>query len=287
MPNYFLIICIFYYFYFKGRCLYLYDDFTHWGPVVKILLYNHHLPTAADTIIWHQSYPTGTAGFVYLCCTIAGDRSDGMMMASQMILLLSCLLVMFAFVNKRKPFSMLPALAACGIMLEVNIAFRTLLVDNVLCALCFGGLCVIYYEREQFSKRWGYLIPIAGMVLIVKNAGIYYFILILVAAAFVLIKEKGWRTGSFLSMILLCFSCTFFISWNMYLEKVMPHALNTRHSLSLQYLLRVFNAKEIATKQKTVEEFFYITWEFFLDERYMVSAINCGDTGSISVEILC
>lgn len=101
--NIFLIICtIFYYFMFKGKMLANPDDFSHWGQVAKIKIENDCMPNFKNAeLIWFQSYPLGSASFIYYIYKVIGF-SEGHMIWAQILLELSSINTFFAYVKKKR-----------------------------------------------------------------------------------------------------------------------------------------------------------------------------------------
>lgn len=63
-----------------------YDNYSHWALIIKYLLFQGHLPVAADTIISFTSYPPATALFITQFVSWVGF-SDGAMLLGQFLLI--------------------------------------------------------------------------------------------------------------------------------------------------------------------------------------------------------
>lgn len=74
----------------EGSTLYHYDNFSHWGLIVKYLLKNDAFPTpAANDLISFTSYPVGSACFIYYFCLIVGSEATATLLTAQTLLLFS------------------------------------------------------------------------------------------------------------------------------------------------------------------------------------------------------
>ena len=80
-----------------------YDNFSHWGLVVKYMLASDHIPDAAAKIIDFKTYPLGSSSFIYYVCRIVGSREDVMLLA-QMALLFAGFYAMFGVIKDKKRF---------------------------------------------------------------------------------------------------------------------------------------------------------------------------------------
>ena len=97
----FLVGCAAVFFLYRGARLYHYDNFSHWGLIVKHMWLKNRLPNFSDTVISYKTYPPGSAVFIYYITKIIG-KSEGKMLIAQNILLLSCALTLFAFIKNKK-----------------------------------------------------------------------------------------------------------------------------------------------------------------------------------------
>ena len=57
----FLVGCAAVFFLYRGARLYHYDNFSHWGLIVKHMWLKNRLPNFSDTVISYKTYPPGSA----------------------------------------------------------------------------------------------------------------------------------------------------------------------------------------------------------------------------------
>ena len=153
-----------------------YDNFSHWAVVVKYMLVTDRIPDAASAIIDFKSYPLGSSSFLYYVCRIIGN-SEGVMLAGQGMLLFACFYAVFGAIRDQKRFLLVALLGTgCSLMAFFNISIRVnnLLVDFLLPALSLASIGVMLSERNRFSTLCLASLPVLGLLVIVKNTGIFF-----------------------------------------------------------------------------------------------------------------
>lgn len=153
-----------------------YDNFSHWALVVKQMLSTNAFPDAASRMIDFKNYPLGTSSFIYYFCRFAGN-SQPMMLAAQGILIFSCFYAVFGVITETKRFLLYAFLAAgCSALSFFNITIRisNLLVDFLLPIYSLVLLAAAYKYQRDMKKVCIMMVPIAGLLMIIKNTGIIY-----------------------------------------------------------------------------------------------------------------
>ena len=155
-----------------------YDNFSHWALVVKQMLVTDAIPDAASKLIGFYNYPLGTSSFIYYVCKIVG-RSDGVMLVAQLMLVTACFYAFNGVMRDRKRF-LLAALLGLGaaIMSYFNISIRVnnLLVDYLLPLYALGAIAGATVGAKKYHVACIASIPVLGMLLIIKNTGIFFAI---------------------------------------------------------------------------------------------------------------
>lgn len=153
-----------------------YDNFTHWALVVKEMLITHAFPTADSVLIEFTNYPTGTACWIYFVCTVVGTGENCMILA-QALLIFTALYAVFGIIEERGRFLLIAALGTGLSLLSLfNFAVRinTLLVDFVLPVLTLAAIALIYRHRRDPQTLLPALVPVLGLLVIVKSTGILF-----------------------------------------------------------------------------------------------------------------
>ncbi len=153
-----------------------YDNFSHWAVVVKYMLVTDRFPDAASAIIDFKSYPLGSSSFLYYVGKIVGN-GEGVMLVGQAILLFAGFYAVFGAIRDQKRF-MLSALLGlgCSAMAYFNISIRinNLLVDFLLPVLALAAIGVLLVERKRFFTACLAVLPVLGLLVIVKNTGVFF-----------------------------------------------------------------------------------------------------------------
>lgn len=156
-----------------------YDNFSHWAVVVKYMLVTNRIPDAASAIIDFKSYPLGSSSFLYYFGRIAGN-GEGVMLVGQGILLFASFYAVFGAIRDQKRF-MLSALLGlgCSTMAFFNISIRinNLLVDFLLPALTLASIGILLVERNKFFTACLAVLPVLGLLAIVKNTGVIFAVI--------------------------------------------------------------------------------------------------------------
>lgn len=156
-----------------------FDNFSHWGIVVKQMLIDHHFPSYQNSLIAFKDYPLGISSLIYYFCVFLG-KSQGIMLVSQNALLLSCFYAMFGIIKEKKRFLLYTTLAlglSLCIYLNYMIRINNLLVDFLLPCMVLATFSISYQYRHQFKKGIITLIPILMFITIIKNTGIFFMII--------------------------------------------------------------------------------------------------------------
>lgn len=157
-----------------------YDNFSHWAVVVKSMLIENQIPTAASAIIDFKSYPLGSSSFLYYFCRVVGN-SEGVMLIGQGLLLTACFYAVFGVIRDQKRFLLSALLGlGCAVLAFFNISIRVnnLLVDFLLPALALAALGSLSAEQASFRSRCLSVVPVLGLLVITKNTGVFFAALV-------------------------------------------------------------------------------------------------------------
>ncbi|RSL30621.1 hypothetical protein D7Z54_24990 [Salibacterium salarium] len=166
----FTAACICFIFLLKDFIFIHFDNFSHWGIIVKELFQSNSLPDES-TIITYTSYPPGSALFIYYIVTITGF-SESMALISQAILIAGALSPIFIFCSWKNPFYLVGFLFIPAILLFVNSrSFYTLLVDPLLAYLSIAIIIIAYYYRDDWKRMTITILPVLSLLVLTKDSG--------------------------------------------------------------------------------------------------------------------
>ena len=216
-----------------------YDNFSHWGIVVKLMLSTDAFPTADTGMIDFLNYPLGTSSVLYYVCRFS-SRSEGSMLLAQGVLIFAFFYAIFGMIRHPKCF-LLSALLGAGLsMLSFfNITIRiNNLVDFLLPVVTLACWAVILRYSTQLEKMLPLLMLYQSFLLIIKNTGAIYLaftccvFLLRVPRAFRRLpvsrhgkKLRGWEI--FLpTMCTLLLSGLSWAAWQYHCKTAFPDVVN-------------------------------------------------------------
>ncbi|MGE6577379.1 hypothetical protein [Paenibacillus xylanexedens] len=177
-----------------------YDNFSHWAIVLKQMLSTDAFPTPDSNLIDFKNYPLGTSSFIYYVCRFMG-HSQSVMLLAQGLLIFSCFYAMFGIVSEKKRF-LLYAFLGLGLstlsFFNLTIRITNLLVDFLLPIYALAILAVIYQYRNEIKKACIVVLPLAGLLTIIKSTGIIFAAIGLIFLVYTWLKHKQkfeWKTA--------------------------------------------------------------------------------------------
>lgn len=177
-----------------------YDNFSHWAIVLKQMLSTNTFPTPDSNLIDFKNYPLGTSSFIYYVCRFMG-HSQSVMLLAQGLLIFSCFYAMFGIISEKKRF-LLYAFLGLGLstlsFFNLTIRITNLLVDFLLPIYALAILAVIYQYRNEIMKACIVVLPLAGLLTIIKSTGIIFAAIGLIFLVYTWLRNgqrSNWKVG--------------------------------------------------------------------------------------------
>lgn len=213
------------------------DTMTHWGIMVKSMCKNDGLPNFGNPEIKFQSYPPGTACWLWLVAKLVG-YSDGNVMFAQGFWMYSCIISLFAL-NKsgRKAGDLLIAFAAFYFLKGLD----ELRVDILLALLTVSAMVTVAEEQSDALRLSVLLLPFMIVLPLVKSSGLLFAFFVF-GAAWLAVSKNQKQSGKWLGISGLGTVVSVWL-WQAHIDMVYAHANSNRHSLSLGYMRSVFGEK--------------------------------------------
>lgn len=228
----------------KGIILTHYDNFSHWAVIVKEMVITNKLPNFQSSTIMFNSYPPGTACFIYFVCKYLG-QAESIMLFGQSILVLSSLYTIYAFCNKENKVNYIITFGSIAYMLVNNIFITELLVDTALPVMGIAGLAIILYYKNDVKKGLFCSIPVLTLLMIVKNSSVFFIIIDLVVWLILFIKSNGFKAVFKTKyLLLLILPIIIQILWTAHTDLVFDNSKTTKHSMSVENYKTTFNKKD-------------------------------------------
>ncbi|QFT90748.1 hypothetical protein FIU87_19060 [Bacillus sp. THAF10] len=232
---------------FQGVIHSHYDDFSHWGLIVKEMFQVGGLPDGRTTIGF-KNYPPGSATFLFYILTIVGYAESYALMA-QAFFIAAALSVLFIFVSWKNAGGALLAFGAALSILAMNGNYiYTLLVDGLLGMVALAITVIAFYYREDWRKSVAVNAPILILLLLIKDSGKLFFLYnICLLLYFVIQNQRKDPTikGNFLKalvrvvlvVIVIPLSCSFL--WGKYVDKVYQEPAYHKFDINRSKILNV------------------------------------------------
>ncbi|NOU65503.1 hypothetical protein GC096_15820 [Paenibacillus sp. LMG 31461] len=207
-----------------------YDNFSHWAIVLKLMLSTDAFPTAGSALIDFKNYPLGTSSFIYYVCRFAGHSQTTMLFA-QVLLIFSCFYAMFGIVSEKRRFMLYAFLGAGLSMLSffnITIRITNLLVDFLLPIYALAILAVLYRYRNDLKNACMVILPIAGLLTIIKSTGIIFAAIGFMYLIYITVTYKrmlGW-TYTLLVVGTICGALLPYFGWSLRMATVFQGVAN-------------------------------------------------------------
>lgn len=220
------------------------DTMTHWGVIVREMCELHRMPNFSSREIIYQSYPPGTACFLYFVCTVVGYY-ESMTMTAQALIVLSCLLAPFGLVKGRTRGAQYIVLTLFAVYaLQFNVTLDDLKVDNILPLITLAAVCLtLFYWKEPRKALWLNM-PVLCFLVLIKNSSPIYclFVAALLFCTVRAAKPVGKLRRTFWGCAVAAPAFTLFV-WHCHTQLVFVNASATRHSTSVSEMLKIFESR--------------------------------------------
>lgn len=213
--------------------LYHVDDFSHWGLVARTVLDHNAFPSAATPSITFQSYPTGTASFIYYVCRTLGNRED-LYVVAQLFLTGLAFLPLLAHIRAGRRYLYPVALVFFLFLLQRNHIAVSLRVDWLLPFLGVGGIASVLHYRSDLKKALPIALISAAVCVYIKSSGMFFSVWIIAALAWAA-RRRGVR-GRRLAGLILTGTSVFiaaYLLWALRVKLAYPAGFESKHAVSL------------------------------------------------------
>ncbi|MFC3016830.1 hypothetical protein ACFOEL_10520 [Virgibacillus litoralis] len=220
-----VVLTVLFMFLLKGLALLHYDNFSHWGLIIKEMFDLNSLPDDR-TVIQFKNYPPGSAVFIYFINKIIGYSESHALMA-QGFLVAANLAVLLVYCNWKKPSQILLSIVSgFTLLIVIKANIYNLLVDTLLGLVAVSITVIAYYYRKNWLKSLIATMPILILLLLVKDSGKIFFIFnIALLLWFVISYESKKKTKALVFVTIFAIFIPLFTSflWGEYTDKAYPN----------------------------------------------------------------
>ena len=271
---YLFLFSIIFLVFLHGKKLVQYDNFSHWGLIVKALLLKNRFPNFLDeNYVMFQEYPLGSAVYLYYCMHFSGTpSSEWKMMFCQAYLYLAFLMPIFRSEKKNSGLVFLLAVLFTNFALVFFGPIADLLVDRLL---ALAGMCMLCYVAEHCGAGKlsvsTYLITAAFLVtnLQIKNSSVFFVIIVCVLILWAGREDRQWAERiSLIGIAILAY-----LLWNQHCKLVYSAPELSKHAMN-------FSNYAVEASEKSLGEMLAITKELV----YFI--VKSKDTWSVAISAL-
>jgi len=225
---------------YSNYSLAIWDEFSHWGTLVKFLYWNHELPGPTAPLAFLEYIP-GISLFHYWVISFS-QYQEHLLVFSQALVLFSILYVAVHDSSDDQLARRVLAIAlTASFIYALNGTFTSLLIDTIL-GTSWAGI-IIYYFRFCMSNGVGkprfsnlsLAIPLIAFSVLIKASGVFlaYAAVVLISSHFLwtnMRREMGGKSKLLGAMIIAAFFLTPILAtkswdWHMRTEKI-PTTIN-------------------------------------------------------------
>ena len=245
-----------------------FDNFTHWGLIVKNMFLRNSLPNFETTVIGYTTYQPGSACFIYYLGFSLGKTEASMIIAQNYLVLayLSSVFVFFkqSLFDKKKNIMYLLFILLYIFILFINIMMYDLLVDTLIGVMLIASFAVLYYFRNDLKKAFIYNLPILVFLFLVKNIGIVLVAFSCLGLVYIGYRNKEFKKGFLYALLSGIISVAVFYIWTKHVTYVFGEiSLYSRHTLSFKNIINELHRKGL----EQILEFCTIYYNNFVNIR--------------------
>ena len=252
---------VFAYFWYIGQnsLIYSYDEFSHWGLVVKNMYLYNNFGNIAPTTATFLTYPPAQGLFEYFFLKVSRSYNESLMILATNIMLVSFVLPVFRDA-KSVISSFTGTVITLSLMFYINIdVFRSTYVD-VMLGIIWGYILLTYFTGKNDIFKCFALSLSLSVITLVKASGVGLAIasmLIFISYETVVNrkdKQNFIRNIKFLAVSFAAFMAAK-LSWSAY---VSHHNLEEKFefsSVTVGSLLDLFNGNAPAYRYETISNF--------------------------------
>ena len=166
--------------YLRGKVFTDYDNFSHWGLVVKRMLETNRYPNFKDTLIQFQEYPLGSSTYIYYFTKLT-RTSESFQMLAQTYIMLAAVLPLYSFGKKNHFAISIAVVSFTNYVLLYNIKITELYVDTLLPLV---GICGLLFAYQHCKEGRSVMLCFAAFYMVeiiqIKNSGVFFVALIVI-----------------------------------------------------------------------------------------------------------
>lgn len=214
-----------------------YDNFTHWGLIVKNMILFDRLPNFENLSIIFKGYQPGSACFIYYIAHFF-DFNEGIMITCQNYLLVAFFSSILLLTHKRNPILKVLSVFTIIFSMIISVPFCNLLVDTLLSSIFTFVFVLVYYYQKDLKKLFICLFVVSIYLCLIKNTGYVLTFIICLIFLLISIKNKEFKKGIIGSFIIGISSLLLLYIWTAHVKYSYGYyALYSHHAFTTNNIL--------------------------------------------------
>lgn len=171
------------------------DEFSHWGDVIKALATSHDYSTSNDSLSYFKSYPPGISLFAYFFQVINIKFNETLSYCAVQIFGMSLLLSIVSTSIFKNKFKYFISIIIVGILplIFYREFYESVYVDSYLSILFGFGLYKLYtYDKSRLNLTI-IIFTIAALPLL-KDAGKFFSIILIIGLFIIYLKDSDLKS---------------------------------------------------------------------------------------------
>ncbi|MEG0314787.1 MAG: hypothetical protein RR646_05965 [Erysipelotrichaceae bacterium] len=253
---------IFFMLYYRGAVLSWWDEFTHWGDVVKMMYLEGVLSSNHASMSYFSSYPPANSIFLFLPQYYRGEFVQYVLYVAQQII---CISFTLSFLEKNDNKSFLKTIGAAIFLFMLpsvfyNYFFSTIYVDQFLGIIFFYGITSVYLNSSHSKFNLINWCLIAAFLPLIKDVGKFLGVVLIILICYKIYIENEHKPKDRLKQVfkrsipvISSFSMSI-LSWKVCLH-LNKASLAFSEPVDVKVLLNSLIGNDISYKSDVVKNF--------------------------------
>ena len=187
-PAFLLLICLFLFLiiYNHGRYLISWDEFSHWGAVVKSMYYNSELSTGPHSYLQFKSYLPGISLWLYDIQLLLGSFTESYLVTASKLYYFGLFLYFFKYFSWKDFKKIFLVLVVVFLLPTITYSefYFTILIDPILAyVMAFLILYILFTKKLDFFF-WSTLTLGTLNLFLLKDVGKFFVIVVFIILMF-------------------------------------------------------------------------------------------------------
>lgn len=275
----FTFIFIFISFYEKYSSFTMWDEYSHWGPMVREMFKLNKFYSVKEATTIHPEYPPFSSLLELLWCYLANDFDQSLLYRAIAVFSASFIVPVIGYLKKDsklilKVIYLLASLFLFSLIFFVDLSGFNQNLDTIypdaLCGLLSAyALFYILSNDKPDNYDWLYISILLCSILMTKQINMAFYALIIFYSLIKYFSLNKKKKNEIVKSILfiLVIPLAIYLSWKLYLK---PLNIDGQFDLSLSGVINIFKTNEISNP----DSYRYVVYKNFIDSLLNTNVFN-------------